>query len=217
MIPMSDDTDNSGTYRVRADAEVAVDAETWGQIVATAQRVYNPDDPDSSPARAFQDAVDEHVEAVTKPVINGERVGPSDVPGLPDETDDAGESGNGDTVPNRGVLELEMSYPLIEWMKLEAEEAGADSLDEWVRQVLHNHLTRDLSRAHGRRAVDVTYEVPSDLSVRARLLAEARAEHDPDVDVEAAYQDIIVNHTSVDMDVVRVDEKEPSEETGVGH
>lgn len=69
---------------------------------------------------------------------------------------------------DRGVLELELTRPMVEWMELEADARGSDSLADWVRTQLWIRLTNDLRENHGfDTTVDV--DVPRDFAHRASL------------------------------------------------
>lgn len=69
---------------------------------------------------------------------------------------------------DRGVLELELTRPFIEWLELEAAQHDFDSAAEWVRTHIWVALTQDLMENHGFTA-DVEVEVPHDYARRVSL------------------------------------------------
>ncbi|PHQ45124.1 hypothetical protein DJ68_14580 [Halorubrum sp. C3] len=68
----------------------------------------------------------------------------------------------------RGVLELELTRPMVEWIEHEADDTGSDSIEDWVRTQIWIQLTTDLGENHGfDTTVDV--DVPRDFAHRASL------------------------------------------------
>ncbi|OYR71510.1 hypothetical protein DJ71_20410 [Halorubrum sp. E3] len=69
---------------------------------------------------------------------------------------------------DRGVLELELTRPMIEWIEHEVDDSDSDSIEDWVRTQIWIQLTSDLRENHGfDTTVDV--DVPRDFAHRASL------------------------------------------------
>ncbi|MFW6435609.1 MAG: hypothetical protein ACOCY1_04440 [Halovenus sp.] len=86
----------------------------------------------------------------------------------------------------RGILEVELTRPVIEWMELEAEAGDSDSLADWVRTQLWIRLTKDLRENHG-FDTEFDVDVPHDFARRASLWwRDRQIRGDPeDADLEA--------------------------------
>lgn len=92
-----------------------------------------------------------------------------------------------------GVLEIEVSRPLVEWMELEADERSTDSIAQWARGQLRMNLGYDLQKEHGFSA-DGDVELPEAFARRAQLYHADMCLHGG----ESSLRDLIFNHMDVD-------------------
>ena len=98
------------------------------------------------------------------------------------------------TGPDTGVIEIETTRPFIEWLALEVDEHGLESLAWYITLVLQDHLENDLVTKH-RFDAPVEVDVPEDVAQRLALkhqdLKAQGIERDP--------KDLVLNYSAYDL------------------
>lgn len=92
------------------------------------------------------------------------------------------------TGKDTGVLEIEVSRSMVEWMELEIEDSNHDTIEDWA----FAHLFVALEGSIPSHAADVVVDVPEDVAKRIALYCRHFEERGKSVDV----RDAIYNHVT---------------------
>jgi hypothetical protein len=99
------------------------------------------------------------------------------------------------TGDDSGILEVEVTRPLVEWIELEAENLGDLSVEEWVRIQIFTYLEKDLQDNHGPDIV-TDIDLPEDYARRVGLWWKHQQMND--ITEPGDLRDFLFNHMTVE-------------------